>query len=338
MDSRKKGKPAFSSLRQFSWSGKKRPEPVEELIGATALVWYDAKHRAASPEEVAFVNSIRPRECPFCGSTPMKDGHREDGVQRYKCYSCGRRFTALTGTVFDSRKIPLSEWVEYLIHLLEFHSVRTSSFDNRNAKSTGRYWLVKVFEVLRGIQDPVTLSGRVWIDETFLPVAPSKRKSRDGRMPSGISRNLICVATGVDSEGRSFMLPTGGSKITLRGERRTYLRHIAECSTLIHDGEHAHQFVVDELALRSEVHETKETKGLADEDNPMDPINDLHSYVKRFMRARGGYSRKEVGDWMNLIWFILNGPEDKMDKVKAFVERAIRLQKRVRYRDAMRKK
>jgi hypothetical protein len=38
--------------------------------------------------------------------------------------------------VFDSRKIMISEWMEFLIHLFEFHSLVSSSRDNRNAPSS----------------------------------------------------------------------------------------------------------------------------------------------------------------------------------------------------------
>lgn len=79
-----KGKPAFSSLKQFSWSGKKRPEPVEELTWTAALEWYNGKRGASSLEGAAFVNFIRPRECPFCGSAPTRDDRQKDGIQRYE--------------------------------------------------------------------------------------------------------------------------------------------------------------------------------------------------------------------------------------------------------------
>lgn len=38
-------------------------------------------------------------------------------------YGNGTRkaFSPLTGTVFDVHKIPVSEWIEYMIHLFEFH-------------------------------------------------------------------------------------------------------------------------------------------------------------------------------------------------------------------------
>lgn len=55
------------------------------------------------------------------------------------------------------------------------------------------------------------------------------------------------------------------------------------------------------------------------------------------MRAHGGYDKRHLQDWMNLFWFIMNGPKDKFDKVKIFIERAINTRKRVKYRDAMKK-
>ena len=98
------------------------------------------------------VNAARADRCAHCGSADVvRDGKRGDGVQKYLCRSCGKRFNPLTNTVFDSRKIPVSEWVEFLLHLFEFHSVKTSARDNRNAGTTGVYWLRKVFAVFGGV-------------------------------------------------------------------------------------------------------------------------------------------------------------------------------------------
>ena len=82
----------------------------------------------------------------------------------------------MTGTIFDSRKIPFSEWIEYLIHLFEFHSTKTAAMDNGNSVSTGFYWLEKVFLVLKDYQNDIRLSGKAWIDETYVPVWKSKRE------------------------------------------------------------------------------------------------------------------------------------------------------------------
>lgn len=50
-----------------------------------------------------------------------KSGDYGNGTRRYRCLYCGKAFSPLTGTVFDVHKIPISEWIEYMIHLFEFH-------------------------------------------------------------------------------------------------------------------------------------------------------------------------------------------------------------------------
>ena len=80
---------------------------------------------------------------------------------------CNRKFTSLTNTIFDSKKIPISEWIEFLLHLFEYHSIITSSRDNRNSSTTGRYWLQKVFTVIKNCQSNVKLKGNVYLDEMF---------------------------------------------------------------------------------------------------------------------------------------------------------------------------
>ena len=127
-------------------------DPGQELITETIHEWYDAKHRNISEEEIRFINSIQVDKCPACGNTRVIKSGFYDGIQRYKCKTCGIRFSALTNTIFEGKKIPISEWVEYLLHLFEFHSIISSARDNRNAETTGKYWLIKVFEVLKGIR------------------------------------------------------------------------------------------------------------------------------------------------------------------------------------------
>ena len=110
-----------------------------DLMVSTISEWYDAKHRKPSKEEVDFINSIVIEECPFCGSKEIRrDGfNKKTGLAIRECKTCGRKFNPLAGTIFDSRKIPFSDWIEFLVHLFQFHSIRTTAFDNRNAVTTG---------------------------------------------------------------------------------------------------------------------------------------------------------------------------------------------------------
>ena len=62
-----------------------------------------------------------------------------------KKLECGGEFTALTSTIFDSKKMPFCERIEFPLHLFEFHSLKACASDGRNAETTGRYCLSKVF-------------------------------------------------------------------------------------------------------------------------------------------------------------------------------------------------
>ena len=89
------------SLRTFPFSNDNLT-PKEALFKSTLNEWYEAKHRTISNEEVNFINSVRINKCPYCGFTfIVKNGHRKDGIQKYKCTSCNRRFIPITNTIFD---------------------------------------------------------------------------------------------------------------------------------------------------------------------------------------------------------------------------------------------
>ena len=93
--------------------------------------------------------------------------------------------------------------------------------------------------------------------------------------------------------------------------------------------------MIEELELESEVYSTRETKGLSDKDSPLYPVNNLHLLLKQFIINQGAYDREHLQDWLNLFWLIMNDQKDKYDKVLKFIEMAVLLPKRVRYRDAM---
>lgn len=84
------------------------------------------------------------------------------------------------------------------MHLFEYHSVGTSATDNRNAKSTGFYWLEKVFLVLGNCQDGIALSNEARIDETYVQMWKSRRKRKYGLECRGLPRNQCCICCGTD--------------------------------------------------------------------------------------------------------------------------------------------
>ena len=85
----------------------------------------------------------------------------------------------------------------------------------------------------------------------------------------------------------------------------------------MHDDEHSHSILIEELELESIVYPTSETKGLSDKDNPLYPVNNLHLLLKQFIRNHGAYGREHLQDWLNLFWFIMNGI--KICRIGSFV-------------------
>lgn len=192
--------------------------------------------------------------------------------------------------------------------------------------------------MLKGIQRDVVLKGTVWADEKLFD-APNAAKER-AKTKTGSSLSRGCqyyVATATDGE-RAMFLVMGRSKPSDKACMGTYGKHIAEESVLIHDGEPSHNSFIDALALKSEVHPSAKTKGLKDAENPMDPINDIHDKMEKFMSAHPGYDRSRLQDWMNLFWFVWCTPGDKMDKVKAFLKLAVSKRIRIKYREVYGKK
>ena len=129
-------------------------------------------------------------------------------------------FTPLTNTIFDSHKIPISEWFEFLLSLFEFHSIKTSSYDNRNVESTGRYWLLKVFEVLKGLQDEEILDVTIYLNEMYLPKIKGKTIKKYGKKLRSISNNKIGIGVAINKE-KSIFIVTWTSKPSFTSTLRT---------------------------------------------------------------------------------------------------------------------
>ena len=218
----------------------------------TKYEWYVAKHRKSSPGELDLLNSLPIECCPHCrGAHFKKSGYH------------GKVLSPLTGTVFDAHKIPISEWIEYMIHLFEFHSLSSSARDNRNAKTTGKYWISKVFAVLSDSQQDILLSGRIYLDETYFPIMPKNQsKKSDGKHYRGLSRNKICVVTATDGTD-VFLAVCGRAKPSRARILEAFEGHIKSGSMLIHDGENSHRILIETFGLTKEVYMymMKETKG-----------------------------------------------------------------------------
>lgn len=281
-----------------------------------------------------FFNGYPLSACPRCGGAVAKAGLNRSGVQRYRCTACGSVSTPVTGTIFDNSKLPVTAWVDFILQAISFESVAAMAREDRRADTTPPYWMAKLFAVLGGVQDATKLSGRVWIDETYFPVAAKDAVRRpDGKLPRGLSRNQMCIGVGVDDKGRVLAMFEGLGKPSKSRTWNAFGEHIEPGSTLLHDMEGTHAVLVGRLGLEDESYDARLLRGIDDELDPLQPVNRICFLLKCFLRAHSSFDRDDIQGYLDLFSVAMNAPADKLEKAALVLDRAMLCPNTLRFRD-----
>lgn len=324
----------YASRRTTPWDETERT-PMQEFIKSNYdEAWIQRHALAINTNEAELINTILPAKCPHCqGKDFIKKGFTHNGVQRYLCRNCKRKFLPTTGTIFDEHKISIREWIDYCLNILRYVSITADSWNNKNDFKTSRYWLQKLFLVLEDYPGTVTLSDRVWLDETFYPLRSADiATNADGTKPRGVSKNQMCIGVACDKR-KIICFYEGNGRPTQKQTYEKFKGHIAECSTLVHDEDQAHNKLVRKLQLVSEAYNSKALKGIPDKENPLNRVNKVHARLKDFLNAHSGFIRDDIQHYLNLFTFIMNPPSDKLKKIEILLNLAFQNPKMLRYRD-----
>lgn len=322
------------SCRKTPWSEEERLTPMQSFLMDHYESHYKERHpKLTETGEVRLINTVVPESCPHCAERQMsKFGQTKNGVKRYICKGCGKTFTPITGTIFDGHKISISEWMEYCLNIFRYLSITADAWNNRNAFTTSRYWLEKLFLVLDGYYSDMILSGRVWFDETYYTVRSTEiTRKPDGTKPRGLSKNQLCIGVAC-TENEVLCLCEGKGQPTARKAYTTFADHIAPKSTLVHDAAQAHGLLIEKLNLISEAYVSAEIKNLPDKDNPLNRVNQVHARLKNFLYAHNSFNRDSIDGYLNVFNFAMNPPDDHLAKVELLLNRALKTRKTLRYR------
>ena len=179
----------------------------------------------------------------------------------------------------------------------------------------------------------MVLSGTVWLDETYYSIIMRDReRDENGNLLRGLSRNQICIGVATDKK-HTVCIMEGYGKPSQKRSFQAFKGHIQVGSTLIHDKEKTHKKLVSELALKSVCYASNDMKGLADSENPLDPVNRIHCLLKMFLNAHSGFSRDDLQNYLNLYAFVINQPTDHLEKVEKIIKMVFENPKSLRYRD-----
>lgn len=104
--------------------------------------------------------------CPKCQAQRVVRNGQADGLQRYKCRSCGVTFNALTGTPL-ARLRHRSKWVEQAKAMDEGMSVRKAAARMGVHRTTAFRWRHRFLALPREVK-AVKLAGVAEADETYV--------------------------------------------------------------------------------------------------------------------------------------------------------------------------
>ena len=92
-------------------------------------------------------------------------------------------------------------------------SVIADSWNNKNAFTTSRYWLEKLFLVLENYQKTIILSGNIWLDEMYYSVMIKDIiLNDDGTKLRWLSKNKICIGAAKDENNKVILIAEGFGK------------------------------------------------------------------------------------------------------------------------------
>jgi hypothetical protein len=186
------------------------------------------------------------------------------------------------------------------------------------------------FLTLQGIQNELCFCGDVWLDETFYSVrADDIVLDSNNKKLRGLSKNQICIDVATDGN-QSLLLVEGTGKPSASKTFELLGQHIEPGSTLFHDREQAHNVLVKALSLKSLSFYSRDLKGLPDDENPMNTVNQVHKILKHFLTSHAGFLRTDMQNYLNLFATSINPPSNLLEKVELIVDLAFLRPKRLR--------
>ena len=251
--------------------------------------------------------------CPRCGAgAPQRDGSTCSGVPRWRCPSCGRRFTSLSGTVLEHCRKPLPTWVSFIRLMRHNVPLDCSAELCGITHKTAFEWRHRVFATVSGYQDRIVLRDTVWADETYVNDTDLSKGYGQARK-RGLSGQKLCICVAIDVHKNPVAVACGHGKPSSARIREALGGRIAEGSLLIHDKERAHNVLVREGGLVDEAHK-------ADVNDPvylerMEMVNDLCSWLKRYLWRFTGMAPKNLQAYLD--WYVylfrVNQARDRWD-------------------------
>ncbi|MEO2512949.1 IS1595 family transposase [Collinsella aerofaciens] len=268
--------------------------------------------RAAAFDDAAG-SAYEIERCPRCGSVAVvKKGKSRNGEQRYLCRGCGRTFGTGSGRILGTSRLPRETWMAYAECFVLMLPLRECARRCRVCLKTAYTMRHRLIECLSAYSPSFRVERGCGceLDETYFPESfkgnhakgsfamprPSRHRGKQVHR-RGLSRERICVMTGVNDSNELFLEVTGRGALS-RGRAMDALRgRIASGSVVATDRAAAYVNVLAELEVAA--HEAYDPKDRTE--GTINRINAVHSLLDSFMARFRGVSTKHLGAYLD--WF-----------------------------------
>lgn len=127
-----------------------------EKMGISEKRWLPERLKTPIAEETAGpAPKGTPDRCPRCGSADFcRRGHDAHGLQRWRCRSCGRAFSAKTGSALAMSELDATTWAAYAEGALAGMSLREPADSCSVCLRTPRSMGMRLFEAMGSAPAP----------------------------------------------------------------------------------------------------------------------------------------------------------------------------------------
>lgn len=247
--------------------------------------------------------------CPRCGSAAVvKKGKSGNGEQRYLCRGCGMGSERILGT----SKLPKETWMAYAECFVLMLPLRECARRCRVCLKTAYTMRHRLIECLSAYSPSFKVERGCGceLDETYFPESfkgnhtkgsftmprPSRQRGKQVHR-RGLSRERICVMTGVNDSNETFLEATGRGALSRERAMDALRGRIAAGSVVATDRAAAYVGVLAELEVAAHAaYDPKDRSG-----GTINRINTVHSLLDAFMEPFKGVSTKHLDAY--LAWF-----------------------------------
>ncbi len=115
-----------------------------------------------------------------------------------------------------------------------------------------------------------------------------------------MSKDLICIAVAIDIHKNTYALICGHGKPSAHRVYKALKDHIVKGSMIVHDGEKAHNLLIEKLSLKSEAYKADKNSRVYLENMVL--INNMCSWLKRYFFRFIGMKAENLQSYLH--WFI----------------------------------